>query len=155
MCVPMCCIVKNPTKITPELEKQFFNFKGLIASSELEKKMFSIQDFSYALDPYIRHPNLHFGITFCSDYLLLLSSEKNVGLKSTIIELSCQTHCIQTTARLPPLTVIWLRIYTHCVEIYALGMEHRIIPTSCQNFEGKSLSSLKQYYRCLNAICRQ
>jgi len=102
----MCYILKRNTKIPPRLEKQFFNFKGLIASSELEREMFLIQEFSYAPDPYIRHPNLHFGITFCADYLLLLSSEKNVRLKSTIIELSCQTHCIQTTARLPPLTAI-------------------------------------------------
>lgn len=75
--------------------------------------------------------------------------EKNFGLKSTIIELSCQTHCIRTTVKLPPLTVIWLRIYTHCVEIYVLGMEHRIILTTCQNSERKILPSLKQYYCCL------
>lgn len=36
----MCCILKRNTEITPGLKKQFFNFKGLIASSELEKEMF-------------------------------------------------------------------------------------------------------------------
>lgn len=74
MCVHMYCVVKGKTNITLELEKQFFNFKGWIASNELEKEMFSIQDFLYALVPYIRCTNLHFGIIFCSDYLLLLSS---------------------------------------------------------------------------------
>lgn len=77
----MCCIGKRSTKITPGLEKQFFNFKGLIASSKLDKEMFSIQDFLYALDPYMRHPNLHFRIAFCSDDLLLLSSEKKCQIK--------------------------------------------------------------------------
>lgn len=81
MCMPMCCILKRNAKITPRLEKQFFCFKGLIVSSELEKEIFLIQDFLYTLDPYIRHPNLHFGITFCSDYLLLLSSEKKSRIK--------------------------------------------------------------------------
>lgn len=76
MSVSMYCIVKRNTNITLELEKQFFNFKGWIASSELEKEMFSIQDFLYVLVPYIRRTNLHFGIIFCSDYLLLLSSGK-------------------------------------------------------------------------------
>lgn len=74
MCVPMYCIVKGNTNTTLELEKQFFNFKVWIASSEPEKEMFLIQDFLCALVPYIRCTNLHFGIIFCSDYLLLLST---------------------------------------------------------------------------------
>lgn len=82
MCVPMYCIVKGNTNITLELEKRFFNFKDWIASSELEKEMFLIQDFLYALFPYIRYPNLHLGIIFCSDYLLLMSSgEKKSQIK--------------------------------------------------------------------------
>lgn len=152
MSVPMYCIVKRNTNITLELEKQFFNFKGWIASSELEKEMFSIQDFLYVLVPYIRRTNLHFGIIFCSDYLLLLSSgkKKKVRLKSTIIELSCQTHCIQTTARLPPLTVIWLRIYPLCWDLCTGNGAQNYSKNLPKFWKHKLFKS-----KCLNAICRQ